>query len=157
MSCQAKSKPHATETLAAVLSVCWLAPLEATLYGTIVANPRRRRGAGVASFRCVCWRDLPTHRCVGCRSVLRCGDHVFTFVSEDLERFVEDRSQRVHTHHTQWDRKNSAISRFPTWPAVVFSTRSTSSSSLALKFSSLISRKISDASNPTRLFPSTNG
>ena len=157
MSCQANCKPRAGGTHAGVRFACWHAPIEALQSGTIVANPRRRRGAGVASFRCVGWRDLPTHRCVGCRSVLRCGDHVFTFVSEDLERFVEDRSQRVHTHHTQWDRKNSAISRFPTWPAVVFSTRSTSSSSLALKFSSLISRKISDASNPTRLFPSTNG
>jgi hypothetical protein len=36
---------------------------------------------------------LPTDRCVGSGSVLRCGDHVFALVSEHLERFVEDRSQ----------------------------------------------------------------
>ncbi len=65
--------------------------------------------------------------------------------------------KRVHLHHAQWDRKNSAISGFPTWPAVVFSTRSTSSSSLAFKFSLLISKNINAASKPTRLFPSTNG
>ena len=65
--------------------------------------------------------------------------------------------KRVHLHHAQWDRKNSAISRFPTCPAVVFSTRSTSSWSLAFKFSLLISKKINAASKPTRLFPSTNG
>ena len=65
--------------------------------------------------------------------------------------------KRVHLHHAQWDRKNSAISRFPTWPAVVFSTRSISSWSLAFKFSLLISKNINAASKPTRLFPSTNG
>jgi hypothetical protein len=65
--------------------------------------------------------------------------------------------KRAHLHHAQWDRKNSAISGFPTWPAVVFSTRSTSSSSLAFKFSLLISKNINAASKPTRLFPSTNG
>ena len=65
--------------------------------------------------------------------------------------------KRVQLHHAQWDRKNSAISGFSTWPAVVFSTRSISSWSLAFKFSLLISKKINAASKPTRLFPSTNG
>lgn len=51
---------------------------------------------------------------------------------------------------TQCDRKKSAISRFPTFQIVVFKTRSTSSSSLALTLASLISRKISAASKPTR-------
>ena len=32
----------------------------------------------------------PTHRRVGCRAVLRCGDHVFALVAKDLEGFVED-------------------------------------------------------------------
>ena len=35
----------------------------------------------------------PTHRRVGCRAVLRCGDHVFALVAKDLEGFVEDRTQ----------------------------------------------------------------
>ena len=35
----------------------------------------------------------PTHRCVGCRSILRCGDHAFALITEDLERFVQDRSR----------------------------------------------------------------
>ena len=35
----------------------------------------------------------PTHRCVGCRSVLGSGDHVFALVAKDLERFVEDGTQ----------------------------------------------------------------
>ena len=47
----------------------WLAPLEALQSGTIAANPKRRRVAGVASFRCVgssssnpslCWLPLDT-------------------------------------------------------------------------------------------------
>jgi len=58
---------------------------------------------------------------------------------------------------TQCERKKSAISRFPTSPMVVFKTRSTSSSSLALTVASWISRKINAASKPTRFFPSTNG
>ncbi len=36
---------------------------------------------------------LPTHRCVGCGSILRSRDHIVAFVPEDLERFIEDRSQ----------------------------------------------------------------
>mgnify|MGYP003341451441 CR=1 FL=1 len=36
---------------------------------------------------------LPTHRRLGCRSVLGSRDHVFTLVAEDLEGFVEDGSQ----------------------------------------------------------------
>ena len=47
-NCQAKSRRRAAETHAAVL----FADLRAS-NGTIVANPRRRRGAAVASFRCV--------------------------------------------------------------------------------------------------------
>jgi len=34
----------------------------------------------------------PTHRRVGCRAILRSGDHIFALVAKDLERFVEDRS-----------------------------------------------------------------
>jgi hypothetical protein len=30
---------------------------------------------------------------IGCRSILRSGDHVFALITEDLERFVEDRSK----------------------------------------------------------------
>ena len=92
-SCQATRTSRVAETLVGARSAGWPAPIQALQNGTIVANPRRRRGAGVASFRCVGWRDLPTHRCVGCRSVLGSGDHVFTLVSEDLEGFVEDRTQ----------------------------------------------------------------
>ncbi|RLS73826.1 MAG: hypothetical protein DWH99_02525 [Planctomycetota bacterium] len=33
------------------------------------------------------------YRCVGCRSILRCGNHVFALIAEDLEGFVQDRSQ----------------------------------------------------------------
>jgi hypothetical protein len=51
VSCQAKSKPHVAGTRVAVRSVYWLAPLEATLYGTIVAGLRRRRGARVEATR----------------------------------------------------------------------------------------------------------
>lgn len=47
-SCQAKSRPRAVGTRAAVPFVGWLASSE-----TIVANLRRRRVAAVASFRCV--------------------------------------------------------------------------------------------------------
>ncbi len=63
-SCQAKSKPLAPETLVAVPFACWLAS-----NGTIVANPRRQRGAVVASSRSVgssssnpslYWRPLDT-------------------------------------------------------------------------------------------------
>jgi hypothetical protein len=35
----------------------------------------------------------PTHRSVGCGSALRRGDHIFAFVAEYLEGFVEDRSK----------------------------------------------------------------
>jgi len=35
----------------------------------------------------------PTHRRVGCRAILRSGDHVFALVAKDLEGFVEDRTQ----------------------------------------------------------------
>ena len=117
---------------------------------------RRQRGAGGASFRCVdsnssnpslCW--LPLDIAVQ-RPRIRSR-------ARRLERLVEEWVQRVYLHQVQWDRKNSAICRFPIWPAVVFSTRSTSSSSFAIKLSSLISKNINAASRPTRLFPSTNG
>ena len=150
-SCQAKSKRRAAGICVGVRSVCWPAS-----NGTIVANPKRRRGAGGASFRCVdsnssnpslCWLPLDIAvRRPRIRSRAR-----------RLERLVEEWVQRVYLHHLQWDRKNSAICRFPIWPAVVFSTRSTSSSSFAIKLSSLISKNINAASRPTRLFPSTNG
>ncbi len=48
VSCQARSKPRATGTRVAVPFVCWPASS-----GTIVANPKRRRVATVASSRCV--------------------------------------------------------------------------------------------------------
>ena len=51
-SCQAKSKPHATGILAGARSAGWPASNE-----TIVANPRRRRGARVASSRSVDWHS----------------------------------------------------------------------------------------------------
>ena len=66
---QAKNKPHATGTRVAVPSAGWLAPIEALQSGTIVANPRRRRGEAGASSRCVdlhssspspCWRPHGT-------------------------------------------------------------------------------------------------
>ncbi len=44
------------------------------------------------SIQLVGWH-LPAHRRVGSGTVLGCGDHVFALVSEDLEGFVEDRSQ----------------------------------------------------------------
>ena len=62
VSCQATSKPRAKGTHVAVPFVCWPAS-----NGTIVANPRRRRGARGGSFRCVdssssspspCWLPL---------------------------------------------------------------------------------------------------
>ena len=56
----------------------------------------------------------PAHRRVGCGPILRRGDHKLALVADDLKRVVEDRSQRVHLHYSQWDRKNSAISLFPT-------------------------------------------
>ena len=59
VSCQAKSKPRAMGTLAAVPSVCW-----PSSNGTIVANPRHRRGAGVASSRCVGWRSSGPSPCL---------------------------------------------------------------------------------------------
>jgi len=58
VNCQAKSKPHAMGTLAAVLSVYL-----PSSNGTIVANPRHRRGAGVASSRCVGWRSSNPSPC----------------------------------------------------------------------------------------------
>ncbi len=151
VSCQAKSKPRAAGTHAGVPFAYWLAS-----NGTIVANPKRRRGGAVASFRCVgssssspslYWLPLDTAEP---RPRIRSR-------ARRLERLVEEWVQRVYLHHVQWDRKNSAICRFPIWPAVVFSTRSTSSSSFAIKLSSLISKNINAASRPTRLFPSTNG
>jgi hypothetical protein len=40
---------------------------------------------------------------VSCNAVLRCCDHVFAFVPDDLERFVEDRSQ----HWKDWSVTNA--------------------------------------------------
>jgi hypothetical protein len=57
VSCQATRIPHATGTRAGVRFACWHAPIEALQNGTIVANPRRRRGAGGASSRCVGWHS----------------------------------------------------------------------------------------------------
>ncbi len=34
----------------------------------------------------------PAHRSVGCRSILRSRNHILAFDTEDLERFVQDRS-----------------------------------------------------------------
>ena len=44
---------------------------------------------------------LPTHRRVGCRSVLRYGNHIFALVAKDLERFVEDGTQIGQFHLSQ--------------------------------------------------------
>ena len=62
VNCQARSRPRAAGTRAGVLFVCWPAS-----NGTIVANPKHLRVAGVASSRCVgssssnpsrCWLPL---------------------------------------------------------------------------------------------------
>ena len=79
VSCQAKSRPRATGTRVAVPFVGWLASS-----GTIVANPRLRRGAAGASSRCVgssssnpspCWRPLgivePRPQTRSCRRISR--------------------------------------------------------------------------------------
>jgi len=63
VSCQAKSTPHATGTRAGVRFACWHAPIEALQSGTIVANPRHRRGAAVASSHCVSWRSSSPSPC----------------------------------------------------------------------------------------------
>jgi len=34
-----------------------------------------------------------SHRYIGSRTILRCGDHILALIAEYLERFVEDRSQ----------------------------------------------------------------
>jgi hypothetical protein len=52
VSYQATSKPHAAGTHVAIRSAGWPAS-----NGTVVANPRRRRGAEVASSRCVGWHS----------------------------------------------------------------------------------------------------
>ena len=77
--CQAKSRRHAAGTRVTVPFVGWLASS-----GTIVANPRLRRGAAGASSRCVgssssnpspCWRPLgivePRPQTRSCRRISR--------------------------------------------------------------------------------------
>jgi hypothetical protein len=58
VSCQAKSKPRAAGTRAAVPFACWPASND-----IIAASPRRRRGAEVASFRSVGWRSSNPSPC----------------------------------------------------------------------------------------------
>ena len=53
------SKLHAMETPVAVPLVCLSAS-----NGTIVANPRHRRGARIASSRCVGWRSSNPSLCL---------------------------------------------------------------------------------------------
>ena len=155
-SCRARSRPRVAGTPFGVLFAGWPAPVGVFQNGTIVANPRRRRVAVVASFRCV--DSSSSNPSLYSLQFDTAEPRPRTRSrARRLESFVEESTQRVHLHHAQWDRKNSAISRFPTCPAVVFSTRSTSSSSLAFTFSLLISKNINAASKPTRLFPSTNG
>ena len=51
--------------------------------------------------RSIKWsKRLSAHRRVGSRSILRCRDHVFALVAEDLEDFVEDRSQFSIARHS---------------------------------------------------------
>ena len=58
VSCQATNKPRATGTPVVVPFVCYPAS-----NGTIVANPRRRRDATVASSRCVGWHSSNPSPC----------------------------------------------------------------------------------------------
>ena len=75
VSCQANYTQHVVGTRAGVPSAGWPASS-----GTIVANPRRRRGAKVASIRSVgstssnpspCWLPLDTG----------CSDHTYSLLS----------------------------------------------------------------------------
>ena len=103
---------RATGTHAGVRFACWHAPIEALQSGTIGANPRRRRGARVASSRCVGWRSSNPSPCwlpsvvfaADCRGSLRRSvsswrcrpDSMIaersTTMPEDHEGFVQNRS-----------------------------------------------------------------
>ena len=91
-SCQATRTPRVAETLVGTRSADWLAPIEALQGGTIVANPRPRRGAGGESSRCVGWRSPNPSPCWLRRGTALCRPST-RFASKDLEGFVEDRSQ----------------------------------------------------------------
>lgn len=58
----------------------------------MVANPRCQHVARVASSRCEDWSSSSPSR-VGSGPILRRSDHIFAFVTEDLEGFVQDRSK----------------------------------------------------------------
>ena len=58
VNCQTKSRRHAVGTRVGALFACWPAS-----NGTIVANPRRRRGARVVSFHFVGWRSSTPSPC----------------------------------------------------------------------------------------------
>ena len=59
----------------------------------------------------------PAHRRVGRRSILRCGDHILALIAEDLERFIEDRSQLGEEHRAATIAKDLLMLHLRIWDA----------------------------------------
>jgi hypothetical protein len=91
-SYQAKSRPRAVGTLVGVLIRILTGIFVLVLLLVLVLGPT----ASITSTSTISLSTRttePAHRRVGSRSILGRSDHVFAFVAEYLERFVEDRSQ----------------------------------------------------------------
>ena len=105
MSCQAKSKPRAVVTRVGALFACLHAPLEALQSGTIVANPRLRRGATVASSCCAGWHSSNPSLCWLPLDIVE---------RQPQTRFCRRRSRRLHRDRSQL-RKDRAATDSPTF------------------------------------------
>ena len=90
VSCQAKSKPRAAGTPVVVLFRILTGIFVLLL--VLVLGPTGSI-TSTSTISLSTRTTEPTHRCIGCGSALRRGDHIFAFVAEYLEGFVEDRSK----------------------------------------------------------------
>ena len=92
MNCQAKSRPRVVGTRAAVPFRILTGIFVLVLLLVLVLGPT----ASITSTSTISLGTRttePTHRSVGGSSILESRDHLFALVVEDLEGFVEDRSQ----------------------------------------------------------------
>ena len=92
VSCQAKSRPRAGGTRAGIPFRILTGIFLLVLLLVLVLGPT----ASITSTSTISLStrtNEPTHRRVGSRSEPRRSDHVFALITEDLERFVEDRSK----------------------------------------------------------------
>ena len=112
VNCQARSRQRAGGTRVAVL----FRILTGIFVLVLVLGPT----ASITSTSTISLSTRttePTHRSVGCRSILWSCDHVLALTAEDLESFVKDRSQLGEEHRAATNAKDLLMLHLRIWDA----------------------------------------